>query len=80
MMAIGAKRTLSRERHAGVVLGLGKMADDALVFGHIDGSPRRPDPGMGTGARGFGVEGEPARLSAYARLGADRLGDGHSDY
>lgn len=56
-----------------VALGLGKMPDDTLVFGHIDGSPRRPDCLTQEWGRARGDLGLKISLHAFRHTHASAL-------
>ena len=56
-----------------VALGLGKMADESLVFGHIDGTPRRPDGLTQEWGRARGDLGLKISLHAFRHTHASQL-------
>lgn len=56
-----------------VALGLGRPADDALVFGHVDGSPRRPDGLTQEWGRARGALGYRVSLHAFRHTHASAL-------
>lgn len=56
-----------------LALGLGRPADDALVFGHVDGSPRRPDGLTQEWGRARGGLGYQVSLHAFRHTHASAL-------
>jgi len=64
------RQALLKQRLA---LGLGKLPDDGLVFGHIDGAPRRPDGLTQEWGRARGDLGLTVSLHAFRHTHASAL-------
>ena len=56
-----------------LTLGMGKMLDDSLVFGHVDGTPRRPDGLTQEWGRARGGLGLTVSLHAFRHTHASAL-------